>query len=91
MSPEGSRYSRSAQEREVVARDPVEEGDRLPDLVLRQGRRIEAVIVHDLGDAGAHARPVVHGDRHVVVDEAHGVDQAGAGFRIVDAGAGECG
>ena len=73
------------QEGEVVARHPVEEGDRLLDLVLRQRRRIEAVVVHDLGHAGAHAGPVVHRQRHVLVDQPHGLHEALAGLRVVDA------
>jgi hypothetical protein len=74
------------QEGEVVPGDPVDEGDGLVHLVVRQRRGVEAVVVNQLRDPGAHAGPVVHRHRHVLVHPPHGLDEAGAGLGVVDAG-----
>ena len=74
-----------AEEGEIVVGDPVEEGHRLRDLVGRQRRRIGAIGVDRLGDAGPHAGPVAHRDGDVGIDLGQPLDEAPSRRLVVDA------
>ena len=68
----------------LSCRDPFEEGDRLRDLVGGKRRRVRAIGLDRLDDAGAHRRPVPHRGGDVGVDLSQAGDEPLAGLRLVD-------
>ena len=62
-----------AEEGEIVGQQPLQELDRLGDLVHRQRRRIALELVDDAGDALAHGAPVLHRQPHFAE---HGLQRA---------------
>ena len=66
-----------AEQREIIVREPLQELDRLRDLVDRQRRRIAAQIGNDAGNARQHRLPVLHRDAHVGEDALDVADEIG--------------
>jgi hypothetical protein len=69
---------------EVLGGHPLEEGDGLVDLVLRQRRRARPVAAPGVLDPGAHVGPVAHRDGDVGIDALQPLEQAFPRSRVVD-------
>ena len=73
-----------AEEGEIVGQQPLQELDRLGDLVHRQRRRIGLELGDDAVDAAEHRPPVLHASRTSPSTPVERRDDLGARGRVVD-------